>query len=112
MLGFNRLFSGISSYGSENLDQAYFNLLLAFFLFFTSATLVLCSRNLPDRGAIVFWEGYLRIAAAVVFITLGIQIIGNMALFVAITDLAWAAVYQIGLCGTLNKSYWQLLTDQ
>ena len=112
MLGLNTFFSGISDYGSDHPDVAYLNILLAFFLFFTSATLVLCSINLADRGSIVFWEGYLRIAAAAVLISLGVQIIGNIAFFVAVTDLAWAAIYQIGLCKALNKSYWQLLTDQ
>lgn len=111
LLGLVTILTGLSAYGSNNLELAYHNILLALFLFFTSAALVLCSRNLAGRATIVFWEGYLRIAAAILFLTLGTKIIGNSAIFVAATDLAWAAVYQIGLCRSLKRSYWQLLTD-
>ena len=101
--------------GLKQTDKAtsYFHFMLSGFLGFTAATLILSARSLENRAPIVFWEGMLRIAAAVILLTIGRTVLGNgKASFLAATDLAWAAVYQAGLMYAFGKSYWQLLCDQ
>lgn len=91
---------------------AYYCLFFGAFLLYTSATLVLAARNLPDRASIIFWEGYLRFAAALILVTIGPNAIGPMAWPLALTDLAWGLIYQIGLCHASARTYRQLLLDQ
>ncbi|MFM7316350.1 MAG: hypothetical protein ACKO5E_05335 [bacterium] len=92
--------------------QAYHSFFFGVFLLYTSATLMLAARDLPQRASIVFWEGYLRFAAALILVTLGPNAIGPVAWPLAMADFAWGVIYQAGLCRVYSKSYLQLLLDQ
>lgn len=103
--------SGFAGLNQADLTVPYFNFMIGAMLFFTSAVLILAARDLANRASLVFWEGFLRIGAALTILLVGISVLGNKAYLLASTDLAWAAVYHVGLMRALKKSYWQLLTD-
>jgi hypothetical protein len=85
---------------------------MSLFLSFTSAALIISSRDLTRRASIVFWEGYLRFAAGILLVTLGMKIIGNIAIALSMIDILWGIIYQVGLCRALKKSYSDLLLDR
>ena len=97
---------------NRDIQEAYFDFFLSLFLSFTSAALILSSRDLARRASIVFWEGYLRFAAGILLLTLGLKIIGNIAIAIAMIDILWGLLYQVGLCRVLNKFYSDLLLDR
>lgn len=104
--------SAMQHLAANEMAMAYHSLFFGAFLLYTSATLVLAARNLPDRASIIFWEGYLRFAAALILLTIGPNAIGPMAWPLAFADLAWGIIYQYGLCRTLARTYSQLLLDR
>jgi hypothetical protein len=104
--------TGVAALRQKEQATAYFNLMTCAFLAFTAAALFLAARSLETRASIVFWEGFLRIGAAVILLTIGRTVLGDgKACFLAMTDLAWAVVYQAGLMHAFGKTYWQLLCD-
>ena len=68
--------------------------LFAGFLAFTSAVLILSSRDLPSRAVFVYWESRLRYVAALVLIPTGLlSDIGLMDTPLGLADLAIGLVY-------------------
>jgi hypothetical protein len=96
----------------HDIQDAYFDFFMSLFLSFTSAALIISSRDLARRASIVFWEGYLRFAAGILLVTLGMKIIGNIAIALSMIDILWGIIYQVGLCRALKKSYSDLLLDR
>ena len=77
-----------------NLTQPVWGWLIAGFLLFTSAILILSSRDLKTFGGIILWEGLLRFLAAAILIPAGIW--GGYGLLTALlglTDLVWGVVF-------------------
>lgn len=104
--------AGATALRQKEQSSAYFNLMTGAFLAFTAVVLFLAARSLDTRASIVFWESFLRIGAAMILLWVGRGVLGDgKACFLALTDLAWAAVYQAGLMSAFGKSYWQLLCD-
>lgn len=110
ILGLGSLSSGILK--SENSSDTYFNSMVGVFLLFSSAVLIVASRDLQKYGTFVLWEGLLRFAAAGILLTIGLSAIGNNALFLGMTDTVWGIIYSIGLPYVLKKTFKQILFDQ
>lgn len=86
--------------------------LTAIFLWFTAAALILASRDLTNRASIVYYEGLLRLAAAILLVAIGVPVIGWTAWLFAVTDAAWGILYIVGLTRTVNPSHLGLLLDR
>jgi hypothetical protein len=110
ILGLGSLSSGLLK--SKNSTEIYFHCMVGVFLLFTSAVLIVASRDLQKYGTFVLWEGLLRFAAAGILLTIGLSAIGNNALFLGMTDSVWGIIYSIGLPYILKKSFKQILFDQ
>lgn len=104
--------TAIDHLAANEMTMAYHSFFFCIFLLYTSVTLILAARNLLERASIIFWEGYLRFAAALILVTIGPNAIGPMAWPLALTDLVWGLIYQIGLCHASARTYRQLLLDQ
>jgi len=75
--------------------------LVAGFLGFTSAVLVLSSRDLPRRATLVYWEAILRFVAALILMPAGLW-----------GDIMIGLVYVFGLTKELGASHEDLLLDR
>jgi hypothetical protein len=77
-----------------NLAQPVWGWLIAGFLLFTSAILIICSRDLTSFGGIILWEGLLRFFAAALLIPAGCFFgYGLMTALLGLTDLVWGVVF-------------------
>jgi hypothetical protein len=110
ILGLGSLSSGLLK--SKNSTEIYFHCMVGVFLLFTSAVLIVASRDLQKYATFVLWEGLLRFAAAGILLTIGLSAIGNNAVFLGMTDTVWGIIYSIGLPFVLKKSFKQILFDQ
>jgi len=87
--------------------------LLAGFLGFTCAVLILASRDLRRRASLVYWESLLRYVAALLFIPAGLfDGIGLIAVPLGLGDLAIGLVYIFGLPKGLQLSHCALFCDR
>jgi hypothetical protein len=87
--------------------------LLAGFLGFTSAVLILASRDLRRRASLVYWEALLRYTAALLLIPAGLfGDIGLIAVPLGLGDLVIGLVYMFGLPRELALSHRALLCDR
>lgn len=87
--------------------------LIAGFLGFTAAVLILAARDLRRRAALVYWEALLRYVAAIVLIPAGLfGDIGWLAALLGLGDLAIGLVYMFGLPMELGVSHRALLADR
>jgi hypothetical protein len=87
--------------------------LIAGFLAFTSAVLILASRDLRRRASLVYWESLLRYAAALLLIPAGLfGDLGLIAVPMGLGDLAIGLVYMFGLPKELGLSHSALLCDR
>lgn len=111
ILGLGSLGSGLLKSDINSTDR-YFSCMVGVLLLFTSAVLIVASRDLQKYATFVLWEGLLRFAAAGILLTIGLSAIGNNALFLGMTDTVWGIIYSIGLPYVLKKSFKQILFDQ
>jgi len=96
-----------------NICDPVWGWLIAGFLGFTSAVLILASRDLRRRSTFVYWEALLRYVAALVLIPAGL--FGDLGLIVVplgLGDLAIGLVYMFGLTKELKLSHSALFWDQ
>lgn len=86
--------------------------LIAGFLGFTAAVLILCARDLKRRASLVYWESLLRYVAAALLIPAGLfGDIGSIAALLGLGDLAIGLIYMFGLTKELGASHRALLFD-
>ena len=96
-----------------NIPAPLWGWLLAGFLAYTSAALILASRDLPRRASFVYWESLLRYVAAGLLIPAGLfGDLGLMAVPLGLGDLAIGLVYMFGLPKELGVSHDALLCDR
>jgi hypothetical protein len=93
------------------IPHPFWGWMLCGFLWFTSAVLIMASRDLGRRGSLVYWEAFLRYIAAALLLTIGSGVIGWPAWFIGVADLAWGLIYTFGLPGALNTSHRRLFLD-
>ena len=87
--------------------------IVAAFLWYTSATLILSSRDVQNFASIIYWEALLRFAAVIVLIAYGLTYVGVLSsVMFAVTDFAWGIVLIAGLCRLTGRSHSSLLIDQ
>jgi hypothetical protein len=95
-----------------NIPAPLWGWLLAGFLGFTSVTLILASRDLRRRAALVYWEAVLRYIAALLLIPAGLfGDLGLIAVPLGLGDLSIGLVYMFGLPKELGVSHHMLLCD-
>ena len=87
--------------------------IVAAFLWYTSATLIVSSRDVQKFASIIYWEALLRFAAVVVLIAYGFKYLGVLptVLFV-VTDCAWGVICIVGLQRVLGRSHASLLLNR
>jgi hypothetical protein len=96
-----------------NIPAPFWGWLLAGFLAFTSAALILASRDLRHRAAFVYWESLLRYIAALLIIPAGLfGDLGLISVPLGLTDLVIGLVYMFGLPKELGVSHCALLCDR
>jgi hypothetical protein len=87
--------------------------IVAAFLWYTSATLILSSRNVQKFASIIYWEALLRFAAVIILIAYGLTYVGILpSVLFAVTDLAWGVVLIGGLLRFTGRSQSSLVLDQ
>ena len=87
--------------------------LIASFLAFTSVVLILAARDLARRASFVYWESFLRYAAALLTIPAGLfGDTGLLAAGMGLGDLGIGLVYMFGLPPVFSVSHSDLLFDR
>ncbi|WP_262967378.1 hypothetical protein [Methylobacter psychrophilus] len=96
-----------------NICDPVWGWLIAGFLGFSSAVLLLASRDLYRRATFVYWEALLRYIAALVLIPAGLfGDVGLITVPLGLGDLAIGLVYMFGLPKELGLSHHALLYDR
>jgi hypothetical protein len=87
--------------------------IVAAFLWYTSATLILSSRDIQNFASIIYWEAILRFAAVVILVAYGFKYVGVLptALF-AVGDFAWGVILLVGLQRVTGRSQASLLLNR
>ena len=87
--------------------------IVAAFLWYTSATLVLSSRDVQNFASIIYWEAVLRFAAVIILIAYGLTYVGVLSsVLFAASDFAGGVILIAGLRGLTGRSHLSLLLDQ
>lgn len=111
--GLGLQFQGLAAYLMPSAEPGMVLHLCGLVVVFAGLTLILCSRDLEGRGALVIWEGLLRVSVAVVMGVYGLFGDGGMRLATAgLGDLVIAAVYFVVLPRYLGTSFVDLLLDR
>jgi len=86
--------------------------IVAAFLWYTSATLIVSSRDVQKFASIIYWEALLRFSAVIVLIAYGFKYLGILpTVLFAVTDCAWGVIYIVGL-QRLGRSHASLLLNR
>lgn len=97
-LGFTLIMPPITQFLGVQIPNPFWPWVVAAFLWYTSATLIVSSRDVQRFASIIYWEALLRFSAVVILMAYGLKYIGVLpALLFAVTDFAWGVVYIIGL---------------
>lgn len=110
-LGAGLLVPAIAEGIGMRIPHPFWGWLVCGFLWFTSAVLIMASRDLKRRASFVYWEAFLRYIAAALLLTIGPEVFGWPSWFIGITDLTWGLLYTFGLPVALNTSHAKLLLD-
>jgi hypothetical protein len=103
----------ITRFLGVHIPNPFWPWIVAAFLWYTSATLILSSRDIQNFASIIYWEAILRFAAVAVLIAYGFKYIGVLptALF-AVGDLAWGVILLVGLQRVTARSQASLLLNR
>lgn len=87
--------------------------IVAAFLWYTAATLILSSRDVQIFAGFIYWEALLRFAAVALLVAYGFTYVGVVpTVLFAVTDFAWGLIYLIGLQRVTGRSHRSLLFDR
>jgi hypothetical protein len=87
--------------------------MIAAFLWFTSATLILSSCEVQNFASIIYWDALLRFSAAVILLAYGFKYLGVLpTVLFAITDFSWGVILIIGLQRATGRSHASLLLNR
>ena len=87
--------------------------IVAAFLWYTAATLMISSQDVQKFASIVYWEALLRFAAVAILITYGFRYIGVLpTVLFAMSDFAWGVFYLVGLPRSTSRSHVSLLLSR
>ena len=112
-LGLFLLFPPLYRGVGMNICDPVWGWLIAGFLGFTSAVLILSSHDLHRRATFVYWEALLRYIAGLVLVPAGLfGDVGLITVPLGLGDLAIGLVYMFGLPKELGLSHTDLLRDR
>jgi hypothetical protein len=96
-----------------NIPTPFWGWLLAGFLAYCAAVLILASRSLRQRAAFLYYESLLRYIAALLLISAGLfDDLGLIAVPLGLVDLIIGLMYMFGLPKELGVSHADLLLDR
>ena len=96
-----------------NLNQAIWGWVIAGFLLYTSATLIISGRDINKYGCIIIYEAFLRFVAAALLIPAGLFYdYGFISAFLGFTDALWGIAYLKIVPSATGRSLSQLLLDK
>jgi hypothetical protein len=103
----------ITEFLGVHIPNPFWPWIVAAFLWYTSATLILSSRDVQNFASIIYWEALLRFAAIVVLIAFGFKYLGVLptALF-GVGDFVWGVTLIIGLLRVTGRSHASLLLNR
>lgn len=93
------------------LPGTFWSLMLSGVLLVTGIVLVLASRDLRARGAIVYYEGLARLIAAALLMSAGVLELGTLAYVLGVADLCLGLGQVFAMPRSLGRTHWQLLKD-
>jgi hypothetical protein len=103
----------IRSLLSVQVPYPFWPAIVAAFLWYTSATLILSSYDVAERASFIYWEALLRFAAVAVLLIYGFEYVGAFpTVLFALTDFAWGIFYIFGLRRVTDRSQLCLLLDR
>ena len=86
---------------------------VAAFLWYTAATLILSSRDVRIFASVIYWEALLRFASVSLLVAYGFTYVGVVpTVLFAVTDFVWGLMYLIGLRRVTGRSQTSLLFDR
>ena len=103
----------ITDFLGVRIPNPFWPCIVAAFLWYTSATLILSSQDVQKFASIIYWEAVLRFAAVVILLAYGFKYIGALPTFLfAVSDFAWGFVYMVGLQLVTGRSHASLLLNR
>ena len=95
-----------------NLTQPLWGWLIAGFLLYTAATLIISGRDIQRHGSIIIYEALLRFIAAALVIPAGLFFdYGWILILLGIGDAAWGVVYLKTVPDRTGRSITALMLD-
>jgi hypothetical protein len=112
-LGFILITPSIWEALGVHIPNPFWPWIVAVFLWYTSATLILSSRDVQNFASIIYWDALLRFAAVIVLIAYGLRYVGVLAsVLFAVTDFAWGVILIVGLLRLSGRSHASLFLDR
>ena len=103
----------ITEFLGVHIPNPFWPWIVAAFLWYTSATLILSSRDVQNFASIIYWEALLRFAAVVILIAYGFKYLGILpTLLFGVTDFAWGVTLLVGLRRVTARSQASLLLNR
>ena len=112
-LGFILVTPPITQFLGMHIPNPFWPWIVAAFLWYTSAVLILASRDVQQFASFIYWEALLRFLAVLILIAYGFTYIGVLAtVLFAITDFAWGLCYIVGLPRVTGRTHASILLDR
>jgi hypothetical protein len=112
-LGLSLVLTPIRELLGLQIPNPFWPWVVAAFLWYTAAALILSSREVRTFASIIYWEGVLRFAAVAILLIYGFEYIGVLpTVLFALTDFAWGVVYIVGLPRVTQRSHSSILLDR
>ncbi len=95
------------------IPNPFWPLIIAGFLWYASATLIVSSRDVGRFASIIYWEALLRFFAVIALLAYGFTYVGALpTALLAITDFAWGVILIIGVRRATGRSHASLLLNR
>ncbi len=112
-VGLGLQLQGLAAYLMPSAEPGMLLHLAGLMAMFMGIMLVVCSRDLQQRGALVLWEGVLRVSLFAVMAIYGLFGDGGPRVVMAgFGDLVIGVIYFIGLPRHLGVTFMDLLLDR
>ncbi|MCK9361811.1 hypothetical protein M0Q28_06350 [Patescibacteria group bacterium] len=113
VLGLILILPPITTLFGVQIPNSFWPWIVAAFLWYTSATLIISSQDVQTFASIIYWEALLRFAAVAILVVYGFRYIGILpATLFAISDFAWGIIYIMGLPRSTGRSHKSLLLNR
>jgi hypothetical protein len=103
----------ICNFLGVHIPNPFWPAIVAAFLWYTSATLIISSQDVQKYASIIYWEALLRFTAVALLIAYGFKYVGALpTILFAVTDFAWGVFYIVGLQRVTGRSQTSLLLNR